>query len=399
MDTEALMHSMWALFFGIVAIIMLISIIQNLYCNTGKHMINKNGYFEGIRISAVLCLIGYIIRLLALSGLHVPYYCASCNISKSVWITFQLISAFTLFLNKPLTEIHFIIRLYFTFRESAFATKTFTYIILITIIIIQILCILLYFLLGLIELNGDIDSPLLVEDDFNANHFHKAFESKFCVGLLIVAVISDLIVSFIITQLFISKLFKLLVLGTDDVEYLVNDSKQQSNTNVNEIGMNEDNDIDDCDVNDGIRKYSEQSETSKMHRKSLMYTNIALQHHRTVSLINTITRYTLLSSFTMIFTQIYFIMELTHILLICFEGGYHEWLDTPLAVLSLMDAIVAISSIYLMFKFAKKWYMLICRICHEKCENICKKVAKRTIYKQYMNRDMKTDNQYSLMEE
>ena len=97
------------------------------------------------------------------------------------------------------------------------------------------MCILLYFISGLVQLRADQDSPLLVEDDFDVGDYKKAFESWFSISLLIIAIISDLIVSYIITHLFVSKLFNLLIIGIQnrnydqlDIEYIPKPKKSSN---------------------------------------------------------------------------------------------------------------------------------------------------------------------------
>lgn len=352
MDIEALIHSIVALIVALIGVLMLISLIREFYFNNNdyskspKNERNNNNYYGAIKNSSIICLIAYIIRLFTLFLLHIPIYCELCGISHTTAVSWQIISALFLFLSKPIIQIHFIIRLYFTFKSSAFESNIFTFIILSSIVIIEILCILLYFISGLIQLNGDKDSPLLVEDDFDDGDYGKPFESTFSIILLCIAVITDLIVSYIITHLFISKLFKLLV------------SSIKSRDDQNKIILIE--------------------QDTKM--------------------INTITRITLLSSMTMILTQFYFGLQLIHILWISSyveneKISYHK-LDVPLAALSIIDSLVAIFSIYLNFVFSRKSYKLFCNLCHKGLENICKKLTERKVVKE---QEITVDNEYHLM--
>ena len=209
-----MVHSMVGLVTALIATAMLISLCRNFYClscKSGKK--KKSKYYPAIRSSSVICLIAIAIRLFTLFLLHIPLYCPQCNISHNMAIAWQLLSAFFLFSSKPLIQIHFVIRLYYTFRGSSFASNISTYSILAGIIMTELFCIFLYFVSGLIQLRADEDSPLLVEDDFDDGNYKKAFESWFSISLLIIAIISDLIVSFSITYLFVHKLFHLLIIG------------------------------------------------------------------------------------------------------------------------------------------------------------------------------------------
>ena len=161
----------------------------------------------GPHINEKTYILAISIRLSTLFMLHIPFYCQQCDISHNTAISWQLLSAFFLFSSKPFIQMHFVVRLFYTFRGSSFAPNASTYFILASIIITEIMCILLYFISGLIQLRADQDSPLLVEDDFDDGDYKKAFESWFSISLLIIAIISDLIVSYIITHLFVSKLF------------------------------------------------------------------------------------------------------------------------------------------------------------------------------------------------
>merc|ERR1719216_236789 len=148
LDVEALIHSMVGLITAVITLTMLISLCHHFYCwksSTNKQK-KKSKYYPAIRATSVICLIAIAIRLSTLFMLHIPFYCHQCNISHNMAISWQLLSAFFLFLSKPLIQIHFIVRLYYTFRGSSFASNMATYFILASIIITEILCIFLYFI-------------------------------------------------------------------------------------------------------------------------------------------------------------------------------------------------------------------------------------------------------------
>lgn len=391
MDVEALIHSMVALIVTIIAILMLISMIRQFYFNNDK----DQKYYSAIQHSSIICLIGYILRLSTLSMLHIPYYCPSCNVTHPVAVSFQIISALFLFLTKPLIQIHFIIRLYYTFKLSAFASSMSTYIILSTIIITEIVCILLYFVSGLIQLNGDKGSPLLVEDDFDDGDYGKPFESLFSIILLCIAVITDLIVSYVIMHLFISKLFELLITSIQSRD----EQRPKIELLSNRDQINDDNDynMNDLDLNDSLRKMSIGKWSTSSSTYSIMHLNPVKLTGNDNKMINTITRYTLLSCITMIFTQFYFLLNLIHIIWISSWNSndrvsYHQ-LDAPLAALSIMDSVLAISAIYLNFTFSRKYYKIFCNPCHKGLENICKRLTTRKVIK---TQEMSDDSYHSL---
>ena len=386
MDVEALVHSLVALVVGIIAIFMLISLWQHFYCDSEQ---KRKKYYSAIQISSIICLLGYIIRLLTLFMLHIPIYCPECNISHHTAVAWQLISAFFLFLTKPIIQIHYIIRLYYSFKGSAFSSKKSTFIMLFSIITVDILCILFYFISGLIQLNGDANNPLLVEDDFDDGDYGKPFESTYTIILLCVAVLCDLIVCYAITHLFVSKLFRLLIINVSNRH----DNRPKELINVSQSKLcvhsvhSEDSDIDELSPTSVMSSDMPRSSVWKYSpsQKSMMLISKPKLKEKDTKMITTITRYTLLSCITMIFTQFYFLMQLIHIIWIAGYGqigssSYHS-LDGPLAALSIIDSVLAISSVYLNFVFSRKWYDRFCGICHKGLQNICKRLTEKKVMK------------------
>ena len=299
------------------------------------------------------------------------------------------------------------------------------------------MCIILYFVSSLVQLNGNDNSPLLVEDDFDDGHYDEPFESYDSIILLILAVLSDLIVSFCITQLFISKLFRLLIMSISNRDNAIEASPEPAVElldlpppkmktfgfvsrfeSIDEAADSDSNtattpkrDFDDMELNESIRKMSKSDKSVNVQKTKWSVHSFGAFRSRSATpmgspmmmrkvrikldakdneMITTITRYTLLSTMTMVMTQIYFIIELAHILLITFDhksndvATYHR-LDAPLAALSITDSLIAICSIYLNFSFSRRWYKRLCSVCHRGLQNVCKRMTEKKVIREKEN--------------
>ena len=239
LDVEAVCHSISALLVSLIALIMFISLFCHFRYNeqsqslsrqpsnnpslragksyttksvTTKQVTPPTKYFKAIIYSALITIALNSLRMFAIFALHIPLYCPKCQQrigGDASNFGVQVISAFLLFFNKLIIQVHFIIRLYYAFRGSFLKIKRYIFVILYGLSILGVFLLLLYFIVGTKQLNSD--SPLLIEDDFDVGGYEKPFESLISILLLISSMIINFIISMCVTYLFASKLMKLVL--------------------------------------------------------------------------------------------------------------------------------------------------------------------------------------------
>ena len=293
--------------------------------------------------SFIICLISqiYIIKSLD-ADLNIPNYEWQQDIITSVntisWAFGQLC-----------IYLLFVLNLHFTFKNTLLALSKRVLIFLYILIILFFILQLSFTVLFIIYYN------LFISD---------AQFSMIAMVIVSVTVFNDIILSFALVYLFVNKLFKLFVLTL-------------THENHSKLGP--------YDVSKEESKSSWLIQAQKSLAEELGVEAVRVSKNKKdvglnvkqESILNTASKYAILSSIAIISTQLYLISQLNNVISINGSQDYYNWSFRIYTALLSLDCFINSLCIFLNFEFNQLCFLKCCCLCDSCCHSICRCISKR----------------------
>ena len=188
------------------------------------------------------------------------------------------------------------------------------------------------------------------------------------IGIVSATVFNDIILSFALVYLFVNKLFKLFVLTHENHQKLGYDpSKEESK---------------DSWLIQAQKSLAEELNL-RNHPKKKSDLNIKQE-----SILNTASKYAILSSIAIISTQLYLISSLNNVISINGTQNYYDWSFRIYTGLLSLDCFINSFCVFLNFGFNQLWFSKCCCLCDGCCHSICRCISTRYYRKDASNHMM-----------